>query len=165
MSYVNYKNTNIVLISSATTLPVPTLKNGTTDAPSGTLTIAAGSTDVTGASTKFTTELVVGAWIADITHTEFRKVVAIKTDTACTLDRGFTNVFTAATPVYVQPSRIVTMNCYCAANAKIDGVTAVTGSTVIYDKSSREAQRSPIDYCDPIFVDGSSGAITAWYQT
>ncbi len=154
----NYKNTNILSITTDTTLP--TYATGT-----GTFTAAAGSRDVSGASTLFTTELHVGDWLVDLTNHEMRRIDRIGSNTALNIDHGFTNVQTTVGVLHIPSSRVVSILLNCASgSAVVDGTTIPTATTIVWDKSSRETQHSPIDFCDPVFVNGTAGTVTAWYQ-
>ncbi len=154
----NYKNTGIISISTDTTFPAYV-------AGTGTITAAAASRDVSGASTLFTTELHNGDWIVDITNHEIRKITAIGSATALNIDHGFTNAQTTVDLKSIPSSRVVKIDAYTVSGGKIDTVTLPAAQVwPVADKSSRETQHSPIDFCDPIFVDGTGGTVIISYE-
>lgn len=154
----NYTNTGIISITTDTTFPAPV--SGT-----GTITAAAGSRDVSGSSTLFTTELNAGDFVIDLTNHEMRKITAIGSATALNIDHGFTNVQTAVSLKSIPSSRVVKIDAYTTSGGKINTVTIPPAQVwPVGDKSSRENQHSPIDFCDPIFVDGTGGTVTISYE-
>ncbi len=158
MATVNYKNSNILSITTDTTLPTYITKTGT-------LSVTANTKEITGVGTLFTTETKVGDWIIDLTNHEMRKITAIGTNLACTVDNNFSNTLSGATVKIIPSSRVVSILFNCASgSAVIEGITIPVATTIVWDKSSRETQHSPIDFVDPVFINGTSGTVTAWYQ-
>ncbi len=153
----NYKNTNIVNITTDTTFP--TFTTGT-----GTISIVAGSRDVSGVNTLFTTELKPKDWIVDLTNHEMRRVTSVGSATACNIDHPFTNDLVGATARYIASSRVVSLMAISpSAGGKIDTITMPTDNWVNYDKTSRSRSANFLDFCDPIFVDGTgSNVIIMW---
>jgi phage tail sheath protein FI len=74
----------------------------------GTVAINAGSADIVGTSTKFTTDLKFGQWITfakDTTNTPYR-ILAIASDTALTLTQNYSGTAAAASAVAVAQSTV-----------------------------------------------------------
>lgn len=65
------------------------IATGKTANLTGTVTTTTGSTAVTGASTKFTTDLAVGSWVTFGSDTKSYRVAAIGSDTALTLTQNY----------------------------------------------------------------------------
>lgn len=159
MPAVNYKNSNIISISTDTTLPAYAVKTGT-------LSETAGSKEIAGTGTLFTTETKIGDWIVDLTNHEMRRIVGIGSNTACNVDNSFSNTLAGVTVKIIPSSRVVKIDGICVAGGgKIDTVTLPTNVWMnIADKSSREAGHSTLDFCDPIFVDGTGAAVVLTYE-
>jgi len=152
MATSNKTNNLVQSTTTLTTIPAPTTQTGT-------FSVLTGSKDVTGTSTKFLTEVKQGDWLIDYTNFEVRKVESVKTDTALELVSGFSNDQSGIAVKTCPSSRVVRIQLVSAAGGKLNNVTMPTSIPVELDKSSRETMHSPIDYIDPVFVDGTGGAI------
>jgi len=155
---VNSNKTNNISdsITGLTTIPSPTSR-------SGTFSSAANGIEVTGSGTSFKL-LNKGDWIVDYTNFEVRKIANIYNDIYLTLESGFSNIQSSVALVTVPSSRVVRIDLVASTAGKINNVSMPTGQEIVFDKSSRQDQHSPIDYIDPIFVDGTGGSVFAITQ-
>jgi hypothetical protein len=145
----NIKNTFFDSITDKRSIPY----NST-----GTGTIETIGNNLRGAGTLFKTELKVGSWIVSLTQDEVRKVISIESDTAATLQAGFTvDIAAASALVYCPPSRYVEISVVIPpglAAGEIDGKALPAGVPVGWGKGSRERSATR-DLVDPIIVDAA----------
>ncbi len=164
---ITSSKTGTVAISSSTVFPTKS------SVPTGTISVAANSTMITGSGTNFS-QFQVGDWIVDLTNFEMHKIVNIptiqtsetgttqnvKSDLYCTVDAPFQNALAGATLVIVTQSHIVKANIYVASGGKINNVAMPVGWIPEFTRPGVQ-QNLPID---PFFVDGSGGTVTIMFS-
>ena len=164
---ITSSKTGTIAISTASYFPAPSA------VATGTITVAAGQTAITGSGTNFS-KFNVGDWIMDIGNYECHKITNIpiiqtsetgttkpvKSDLYCTVDAPFQNAITAETLVIVPASKIVTANIYVASGGKINNVAMPTGWMLPFGRPGVD-QALPID---PMFIDGSGGTVTIMFS-
>lgn len=143
----NYKNTVYKYIDDQKiTFPLNVTGSGTID-------IAAGSTNVQGTSSAFLAEAKIGGWIFDSTHDELRKITAITSDTYLSIDRPFSNALSGVTPEFVPPS-VFTEICALVpsgnSDGEIDGEVLIAGVAINFTKSGRSTGQP--NYIDPLIL-------------
>lgn len=109
----------------------------------GTVTKTSGSTILTGAGTKFTTELVVGNYITvPGTSNEIKKVITITSDTSLTVDSNFTNTSSAQTAYRANDVQSLLK----ALKTLVDNVVLgqIPDATLTYAKLTKGVQSSPM---------------------
>src|ERR1035437_1801415 len=149
----------ILSVTGPSTFPPPS------SIATGTITVAANSTLITGSGTNFS-KFQPGDWIMDETNFECHKIVDIpttktssasgtvttKSDLYCTVDMPFQNALSGATLVIVPASHIASASIDCTTAGKYNNVALDPAKTYLLPVRMTNGETLPID---PIFIDGT----------
>ena len=136
---IQYKNTNIELVTTKKVIPDYTYNSGTLSSTGTTVTITGGSTS----------NMAVGGWIYSAVNSEIRKITGITNGTTFTIDHQFSTNLSSENFTYT-PSGAYEISCLVNGNsgqAQIDNVQVNAGTTATFSKSS--------GLVDPVIVDGA----------